>query len=301
MAGNSISKFGHTHLIEPQFFANWYMPMLVALLDEHRVEADSAKKGAKYQCPHCHEVVILKQGRIRTHHFAHKPPVGCAWGKGETHEHREAKKLFRDEFVRRGLRAEVECEIHSLSDDRRADVVVWSPKGNRFALELQHTGIDYANLERRTLSYIRAGVPVLWIPFLQPKFWEAAKQLAPNEDGDYRIERFTARPLDQWVHDFYYKKPWMYDPRSGAVWRYRLGKHLLYKNYSSWHDGDGNEQSAGESWYPSTRWQELTLWGPYSLDQILIDVLDRKADVVSNRRYPGGKVAKLVLRRVASR
>lgn len=269
--------------------------MLVAQLEGQRIEADIAEKGPEYRCPKCRDVVVLKKGRIKTHHFAHKPPVNCNWGKGETHEHREAKKLFKEEFIRRGLRAEVEHEVQSLPDDRRADVVVWSPQERRFAFELQHTGIDYDNLERRTRSYIQAGVPVIWIPFLHPKNWDSAEPLGPGEDGDYRIERFMARPLEKWIHGFYYGEPWMYDPKAKALWKYKLGKHQIYVDHSSWHDSDGNEQSAGGYRKTSKRWRELTLWGPYRLDQVGIGVLNRQETPMGNHHYPGGTVGKLVL------
>lgn len=87
--------------------------MLVAQLDTRRIEAREAARGPDYRCPECGRMVILKKGRIVTHHFAHKPPVDCAWGRGESHAHREAKTLFRDEFARRGYRTEVEHEIAS--------------------------------------------------------------------------------------------------------------------------------------------------------------------------------------------
>lgn len=270
--------------------------MLVALSDDGRVEAYEADKGPAYRCPNCHQIVVLKKGRIKTHHFAHKPPVNCSWGKGETHEHREAKKLFKDEFIRRGLRAEVEYDVPSLPDDRRADVVVWSPNDRRFAIELQHTSIDYNNLEHRTRGYITAGVPVLWIPFFRPKFWDEAKQLKTRVDGDFLIARFPARPLEKWVHGFYYGEPWMYDPQGKMLWRYRLEKHQIFKDYSSWYDSDGNEQTAGGYWRTSKQWRELTLWGPYSFDQVGIKVLRRKATSIGNHRYPEGKVAQLVVK-----
>lgn len=176
--------------------------MLVAELNKTRIEAREADKGPEYRCPLCREIVILKQGRIVIHHFAHKPPVNCSWGQGETIAHREAKKLFQDEFKWRGLRAEVEHVVPSLPGDRRADVMVWSPQGIPHAIELQHTPVDYDNLERRTRSYIAAGVRPIWIPFLPMKVWEDAERLGPKDDGDFLIEEFTARPLEKWVHGF---------------------------------------------------------------------------------------------------
>lgn len=268
--------------------------MLIANQKGRRIEASEAEKGLGYWCPNCKDGVVLKKGRIVAHHFAHKPPVKCIWGKGETHAHREAKRLFQEEFIRRGLRAEVEHEVASLPDDRRADVVVWSPGGERFALELQHTPIDYENLEHRTRSYIRAGVRVVWVPFLRPKMFEEAVPIGPKKDGDFLIEKYAARPLEKWVHGFNFGEYWMYDPSRKALWKAKLAKHEIHAKVSVWYDADGNENHTGGYTKTSKRWRELTLWGPYRLDQVRIETVSRPATEMGNHRYPGGKVGKFV-------
>ncbi|MCI0365536.1 MAG: hypothetical protein L0219_16865 [Phycisphaerales bacterium] len=138
--------------------------MLVASLNGERVEAESAERGLAFVCPNCKRPVILKRGPIVIAHFAHKPPTDCSWARGETKAHLDAKKLFRDTLAVRGLRAEVECVVPSLPDDRRADVMVWSPKGARLAIELQHTSLNLEDIERRAFSYAHAGIAQLWIP-----------------------------------------------------------------------------------------------------------------------------------------
>lgn len=77
--------------------------MLVAALNDNRIEAEFAERGREYTCPKCKRPVILKRGRIKIAHFAHKPPTNCTWAKGETLAHLEAKKNFRDSYVSRGL------------------------------------------------------------------------------------------------------------------------------------------------------------------------------------------------------
>ncbi len=268
--------------------------MLVAQLNGQRIEADDAERGPAYRCPNCRDAVVLKKGRIVAHHFAHKPPHDCTWGKGETDEHRQAKKLFRDEFVRRGLRAEVEYEVSSLPDDRRADVVVWSPQGQAYALELQHSPVDYDNLEHRTRSYMHAGLRAIWIPFLRPKLSQDAKKLGPEEDGDYRIRRYPARPFERWVHGFYFGQFWIYDPSRKALWKAKLAKHKMFVESFKWYDSEGAEQRVGGYWKISKKWRELTLWGPYGLNQVRIESLNRKATEIGKHRYPGGTVGRFV-------
>ena len=267
--------------------------MLVALRNGERVEARLAEKGPEYFCPDCSIQLILRKGRIRIHHFAHKPKATCAWSKGETLQHLKAKELFLSEFVRRGLAAEVEYIVPSLPNDKRADVLVWSPIGNRFSIELQHSSVDYNELEERTRSYIRARVAVIWIPFLQPKYLDRAEPIDFGQEGDFLIEKFSARPLEKWVHGLYFGEPWLYDPKFEELYMYKLRPHLLHKEYTEWYE-DGCEQSAGGYNYPSSRWRDLILYGPYQLDQVRIEVLKRKKTPIGNHNYPGGQIGRLI-------
>ncbi len=267
--------------------------MLVASLGGQRVEADVAEKGPEYRCPNCDDVLILKKGRIVTHHFAHKPPVTCNWGIGETIAHQAAKRLFKEEFLSRGLHAEVESVVSSLPSDRRADVMIWSPTGERFALELQHIPIGYEELETRTRSYIRANVRVIWIPFLRREVWREAEEIWIG-DGDYKVEKFSARPLERWVHGYNFGELWFYDSFSISLWKAKLTPHNMHVKETSWYDEFGEEQYAGGYLKQSRRWRELTLWGPYSLSVIRISKRRRREGELGKHRYPGGIVGKIV-------
>src|SRR5687768_1704306 len=109
--------------------------MLVATLEDLRVDATQALRGLKYLCPSCRAELVLKQGRIVIHHFAHKPPTDCAWASGETREHLLAKTVIRDAYRKRGYGAEYEVEVISGKGDRRADVLLTNPKGAKVAVE----------------------------------------------------------------------------------------------------------------------------------------------------------------------
>ena len=53
---------------------------------------ETAEKGRSYFCPACHETVILKHGKIRRVHFAHKIDGSC---NQETIIHKTAKQLVQ--------------------------------------------------------------------------------------------------------------------------------------------------------------------------------------------------------------
>ena len=58
------------------------------------VEANMAKKGRKYYCSGCHGQVILRCGKLRVSHFAHKKHACDIFSEGETSEHLRGKKLL---------------------------------------------------------------------------------------------------------------------------------------------------------------------------------------------------------------
>lgn len=265
--------------------------MLVATLEGRRIEAWIAEKGPDYACPDCRKAVVLKKGRVRVAYFAHLPPVTCTWARGETKEHMAAKEDFHKTFAARGLQVEVEHVLDCLPGDRRADVMVWSPNGKRFAIEIQHTSIDLDQIEARTDSYHRADVGVIWVGLLRPGIWDNAVKTP----GGYVIRRYTARPWERWVHGYSYGQIWLYDPDGKTLWKGRLDKHEIRVEESSWYDSDGSENSAGGYTRISKRWKELTLSGPHALDDVKIDPFWRKATSLGRYNFPGGRAARFIV------
>ena len=88
------------------------------------LEAAVCHKGGIFVCPQCKCEVVLKKGRVRIAHFAHKPPIECVAGVPETAAHYRAKLAIRDGLRKRGLTAELEKVILSTEGDRRADVAI---------------------------------------------------------------------------------------------------------------------------------------------------------------------------------
>jgi competence protein CoiA len=267
--------------------------MLVARLGDIRIDAADAQRGPAYRCPKCNDIVILRQGRKVIEHFAHKPPTDCSWSTGETRAHLEAKSLVRAALVRRGLRAEVEFIVRNLPGDRRADVMVWSPKGVQIAIELQHTPIDLDEIEARASSYSRAGIAQIWIPFLREAVWKEGKP----QDGGWFVERYSARPFERWVHGLNGKHGmWMYDPADKEFWLGRMEGHQLYVEQTSWYSEGGEENFAGGFHRWSKRYKELTLVGPYKADDLLLEIDTRKAFTKNGYNWPAGRVARLTPR-----
>lgn len=269
--------------------------MLVAALDRERIEADVAERGLAYVCSKCRRPVILKRGRIKIAHFAHKPPTDCMWASGETLAHLGAKKLFRDAFRSRGLRAELEVVIPSLPNDRRADVMIWSPSNLRVAIELQHSSIGIEAIEKRAYSYAREGIAQAWVPFLRESLWKRAERRRGGHDGNIFVDKYPARPFERWAHGFHSGHLWFYDPRNTVLWCGHFDDHEIWVEESSWYDDGGDERHAGGFYRVSKRWKRLTLWGPYSLGQVKVKIVRRREWHTDRYNMPSGRVARFVI------
>lgn len=266
--------------------------MLIALLKGHRIVAARAERGPEYVCPGCGSELILRKGRKVIHHFAHKPPVSCAWGNGETQAHLKAKAQLARSFSDRDIRSEVEFVVSTPTGTRRADVMAWKPNGISVAFELQHTSITLDEIEARALAYAEAGIAQIWIPFLPPSVWARGHK---REEVAWFVPRYAARPFERWVHGFDQKAGmWMYDPREDTLWNGRLAKHRIYLPPATWYSTQGEDRHTGGYWKQSARYQELTLTGPYSWNQLRVQTRHQNAVTIGDYRWPKGMRATFV-------
>ena len=264
--------------------------MLVAKLREETVEAGVAERGFDYRCGGCNGALVLKKGRIVIHHFAHKPPTDCKWAKGETKAHLEAKKVVVDALKGRGLKANAEFVVDTLPGDRRADVMTWRPDGQMVAIELQHTSISLDEIEKRAFSYARASIAQMWIPFLHIR--PGLDVTRTSVDTGLLVSRYSPRPFEIWVHGLNGKDGlWMYSPRDHTFWVALLQAHEIYVEESNWHGEGGEEMSSGGYYRDSKRFRDLSLTGPYKIDDLRIKLKPRRRFSLHQYNWPEGKIA----------
>ena len=246
--------------------------MLVAHLNGERVVASRfGEKGLDYRCPNpnCRRPeMVLKPGRFVKAHFAHKSASGCEWARGETQEHMEAKQDFAAALAARGYKSEVEFVVATLPGDRRADVMLWNAEDRRIAIELQHTPIGLPEIERRAFSYAEANIAQIWIPFLRPGVLKSAVARDGGEAGDLFVAQFSPRPFELWAYGFAFNELWFYDSERKKLWCGRLDDHVLYMPGRDYPVEGGDTESTRGYPYPSKRWRDLTLWGPYDMESL---------------------------------
>jgi competence protein CoiA len=263
--------------------------MLAALRGLDRIEAADAERGGSFVCPGCRSAVILKRGRVKIAHFAHMAPVSCSYAAGETAVHMAAKAAICAAFRARGLRAEVEFPVGQLSGDRRADVLVWGPAGQRVAVEVQHSAISLDDIARRTAGYMRAKIPVVWLPVLKAGIlWDGLPM-----PGGVSVEKYPAPHWQRWVHGYGFGGMWVM-LSDLTLWRGRMLPCEIEVPSSSWYDEDGDECSGGGYTKVSRKWKTLELRGAVDPADIRVELFSRPAASLGRHVYPGGRAARFV-------
>ncbi|MTC16844.1 competence protein CoiA [Providencia alcalifaciens] len=156
--------------------------MLTALQNGKVVFARDAKKPGEFVCPECGELVTLRKGRIKIHHFAHKPPVVCSYGRGETLAHQEAKLELYDVLMADPTVSNV--EIEKSFGTVRADVYAVIDE-TPVVFEIQCSTLDFDTLTKRTKAYTAKGISLCWL-------------LLPRDD--IYGERIIPKAWEKWLH-----------------------------------------------------------------------------------------------------
>ena len=243
--------------------------MLTALRDGIRIQAFEAERLGDYCCPDpaCGAKLILKRGTVRIAHFAHESQSACALAR-ESVEHMQAKFDLCAEYRRRGFMAEVEVPVCSPVENRRADLLVASPRNSslRYAIEVQDAAVGEDELWRRTRSYSAASIRTIWISLVRPDRWSPTT----SSDGALLQEKYSPRLHERWIERLA-GEIWLYDPEVRQFWNARFREHLLHREAVNFINvGLGEHIDVAAHDLRSERWVDAVVTGPWKLDQIRI-------------------------------
>jgi competence protein CoiA len=199
------------------------------------------KSGRPFCCPECQKEVIPHQGPIRAAHFAHKPPVTCSYGRGESDLHYKAKRAIFD-----ALSAHPKCrscDVETRLPGVRADVV-FALGPSRVAVEFQKSTIDVREVQRRTEQYTRLGFHALWL---------VADQQPTNvtvaDDGSTVIAR--PKEWQKYLHALHFGR--LYHWQNAAIVKaYHLEPHKYYVERGNWvedFEGEIGDSLEGTHWH----------------------------------------------------
>jgi competence protein CoiA len=157
-----------------------------------------------FHCPECNEEVVLKKGRVKAHHFAHKPPITCRYGTGETQIHWNAKRSIFEALVDHPLCKK--CDVERRLEGVRPDVSLYV-REFPVAIEIQNSTIEIDEIDRRARCYLKLGIHLLWvIPDNMPA------NCVDTGDG----EKIIHRPKDwqKYLHAMYFGKLYFWQERA---------------------------------------------------------------------------------------
>lgn len=195
------------------------------------------KSDGPFYCPKCGSELNIRKGMVKVHHFAHKPPVTCNYGKGESETHRKAKESIYEALLERTDVSIVELEKDwgEVVSDVYAEI-----KGHAVAFEIQISNLTMAEIIHRTKSYASKGIAVLWLPIFNSKL---------ND------ERYTPSSWEKWLHAAYFGRVY-YWLEGLSVIPVHFGDYQIEVEATSWYNQFGEEQYAGGYSKRSKKWRE---------------------------------------------
>ena len=203
--------------------------------DKAEVLAPDEPRGQEtYNCPDCDATVVLKKCRLKIDHFAHKPPVTCSYGKGESEAHRRCKlELFRA--------LQEHPEISHLKLERGLGTIrpdVSFRLGElRIAFEVQISSLTMETIIHRTEEYSKKKIVLLWLAQWSDKLFES---------------KYSPSSWEKWVHAAQFGR--IYYWRHGlTVVPIHFGEFYLWKDGSEWYTPEGEHESVGYYWHRSKR------------------------------------------------
>jgi competence protein CoiA len=186
----------------------------------------SQKKEGPFYCPGCRHELVLKKGRIKVHHFAHKPPFHCSRGEGESEAHRKCKEsIYRSlKNIPHVTNLDVEADFGTVIAD-----VYCLINNVPVAIEVQRSNLTVNDITARTSAYEKLGIHVLWLGLFHENLGK---------------DRYSPKAWEKWCHAAYFGRVyyWIADL---AILPVHFGEHNIYVEPSSWYDQYGQEQSAG--------------------------------------------------------
>lgn len=228
------------------------------------------KSNRPFSCPVCKDTVILRKGPLKIAHFAHKPPVLCKYGSGESESHMRAKIEIYESLIKSPH--VTKCEMERYLETIRPDISCYI-NGTPVAIEVQISKLSLEEIIYRTIEYGRKGIYVLWLPLFTDKL---------------RAERYSPALWEKWLHTTYYGT--VYYWRNGLnIVPVHFAKHEIFVPHSTWFDSNGDEKSAGGYSKESKRYKNPKVGRPLNL-VTRFGKLEREPTITGNYTVPECKL-----------
>lgn len=209
------------------------------LTDSRRIAWETEKSQGPFYCPECKGELILKKGNVREHHFAHRPPIACQYGSGESEIHYRAKRELFTSLSAHPLCKK--CELERRLGGVRPDISLYI-KNHPVAIEIQRSSVLVEDIIKKAEAYDRLGIYLLYL------FPESGPEIIWRENE----QEYVCRP-NQWekfLHSMFFGRAY-YWVEGLQVRPYHFSEFKIYVPSKWWYDEDGDEHSGGGYEKPS--------------------------------------------------
>lgn len=197
---------------------------------------DVCREDGPFYCAVCYSDAIVKKCTEKKDHFAHIAPLSPALSEGESERHLECKREICAALQVRHPEGkwEVERTIPANSEKKirevRPDISGRIQQG-RVAIEVQASALSITGILKRTLTYSKRGIPILWVVPLR---------------GPLTDEVFRPRLYERYFHSIYFGRTYYWWPGLGAsVVPVHYGSATRHIPYSEWYEEGGEHCEAG--------------------------------------------------------
>jgi hypothetical protein len=139
--------------------------------------------------PDCRQPVILRQGKYKRPHFAHKKGAGinCHFGVSESPEHIEGKRFISDLLRTKYTPDQVKLE-EFLGSDQKADVLL-DLGTQKYAFEILFSEQDGHTWDERNQKLSSVGIVPVWILGYRKPLSEIVESQWHNEPSKIKLGR----------------------------------------------------------------------------------------------------------------
>jgi competence protein CoiA len=197
----------------------------------------SSKSDGPFYCTSCYSDAVLRKCADKKDHFAHKTPLSPVLPKGESELHEQCKssicEYLKGKFpegkweTERPIEENKEKKLSALRPDASGRI-----NGQPVCIEVQASSLTIPEIIKRTKSYAKRKVAILWVVPLSEKL---------------KSTPFRPRLYERYFHSIYYGRVYYWWPELGSsLAPVHFGVAQRHIEYSSWHDENGDFQEAGD-------------------------------------------------------
>jgi competence protein CoiA len=141
------------------FIAKLKSGKIISILHSSEEVIDELKKKGPFYCPSCKQELILKRGKLKMAHFAHKTTC-IIKPEGETESHLLGKKKLFHWLQRQGFHPRLEAYI---SEFKQRPDLLFKWKERQAVIEFQCSVIPSEEILKRTSTYLKHHFYPIWI------------------------------------------------------------------------------------------------------------------------------------------